>query len=117
MNKKELENMLVFFFPAFEESWKQEDIHKEDDGSFTAHGIMSSFTHFYRENYADFDTALLEKFCRTIETVVASDPNDQSDVANAICTCFLEMIAGDTEGKKLEPYLGRACKEFYSNWL
>ena len=117
MNKKELENMLISLFPAFEEYWEEEDIHKEADGSFTPHGIMSSFTHFYRENFATFDTSVLEEFCRTIETVVASDPDDKSDVANAICTCFLEMIAGDIEGKRIEPYLGKACKEFYSIWI
>ncbi len=117
MDKKELESMLISLFPAFEEHWKQEDIDKEDDGSFTAHGIMSSFTHFYRENYANLDTDVLKKFCCVIEEVVAADPNDKSEVANAICTGFLELIAGDAEGKRLDPFLGKACKEFYSHWL
>ena len=117
MNKEELETMLISLFPTFEESWKREDIHKEEDGSFTPHGIMSSFTYFYKENFAKFDTSTLEEFCRTIETVVASDPHDKSDVANAICTSFLEMVAGEAEGKRIEPYLGKASKEFYSHWI
>lgn len=117
MNKEELEGMLISFFPDFEESWKREDIDREEDGSFTAHGIMSSFTHFYRENFAKFDTKLLEEFCRAIETVVAADPDDKSDVANAICTCFLENIAGEGGGNRIEPYLGKACKLFYLHWI
>src|SRR5262245_40257505 len=117
MTEKELETTLISLFPSFSESWKQEDIHREEDGSFTAHGIMSAFTHFYQKNYMSFETKLLERFCCAIEEVVASDPNDRSNVANAICTCFLEMIAGDAEAKRLEPYLGKACKEFYSHWL
>lgn len=117
MNETELEAMLISLFPDFEKSWKHEDIQREDDGSFSAHGIMSAFTNFYRQNYTTLDTNLLKIFCRTIETVVASDPRDQSDVANAICTCFLENIAGDKEAKRLVPFLGKACKEFYSNWL
>lgn len=117
MNNEELESMLISHFPAFQAHWKREDIDREDDGSFTAHGIMSSFTHFYRGNYANLDSGLLKKFCCAIEEVVASDPNDKSEVANAICTSFLELIAGDVEGKRLEPYLGKACKEFYSHWL
>ena len=117
MNTTELEGALISLFPVFEESWKREDIHREEDGSFTAHGIMSAFTFFFKENYASFPPDLLEEFGRTIEAVVAADPDDKSDVANAICTCFLEMIAGDKEGRRLEPYLGKACKEFYSHWL
>jgi hypothetical protein len=117
MNKNELENMLVLLFPSFKESWKREDIHKDEDGSYTAHGLMSSFTYFYRANFSKFDTNVLAEFCRMIETVVASDPDDKSDVANAICTCFLEMIAGEPEGKRIEPFLGKACKEFYSHWI
>lgn len=117
MNKQELESLLVSLFPAFEAGWKREDIHREEDGSFTAHGLMSAFTYFYRANIAEYDTSVLKEFCRAIETVVASDPEDKSDVANAICTCFLEMIAGEMEGRRIEPHLGKACKAFYSHWI
>ncbi len=117
MNKSELESLLISIFPGFQQYWDKEDINREEDGTFTPHGIMSSFFFYYKENYKNFSADMLRKFGNEIEKIVASDPNDTSDVANAICTSFLEMIAGEEEGKVIEPYLGKACKEFYSQWL
>lgn len=117
MNKSALESLLISIFPGFQQYWDKEDIHREEDGTFTPHGIMSSFFFYYKENYKNFSADVLREFSNEIEKIVASDPNDTSDVANAICTSFLEMIAGEEEGKVIEPYLGKACKEFYSHWL
>ena len=43
---------------------------------------------------------------------MAADPHDESNVANAICTSFLELIDEKREGKLLEPHLGEECKRF-----
>jgi hypothetical protein len=116
MEPTELEDFLISIFPGFKKYWEDEDIHKHEDKSIFTHGIMTSFAHYYHDNYEKFDNKSLESFCKKIEIIVASDPNDISDVANAICTCFLEAIAYNKGGSILEPYLGKECKRYYDIW-
>lgn len=117
MNKEGLKLNIINMFPEFEIHWEHEDLRKEDNGDYTAHGLMGSFTDFYRDHYLEFEPNQLKGFCDFIEDIVQSDSNDKSDVANAICTCFLENIAGDEEAQKIDPLLGKICKEYYLKWV
>ena len=112
MNKAEFKDILVSLFPSFEAHWKDEDINREEDGSYTAHGLLSAFFFFYRENYTCFQESTVEHFANKLEEIVAADPNDESDVANAICTSFLEMLDQKREGKMIEKFLGSECTGF-----
>jgi hypothetical protein len=38
MTKSGFEKLLTSLFPTFGKYWSREDIHRESDGSFTAHG-------------------------------------------------------------------------------
>jgi hypothetical protein len=117
MDKNSLTSLLLSLFPGFAQYWDTEDIHRENDRSFTSHGLMSSFTHYFRSNWQHVSSESLTVFGDEIEKIVAADPNDESEVANAICTCFLENIAGAEAGTALEPYLGKECKVFYDHWI
>ena len=112
MDKAEFKDNLVSYFPAFEGYWGEEYINKEKDGSFNAHGLLSSFFFFYKENHMNFHGSTVRDFADTLEEIVAADPNDESDVANAICTSFLELINKKKEGMVLEQYLGTECSNF-----
>lgn len=117
MDNKSLSSMLLSLFPGFTPYWDAEDIYRADDRSFTAHGLMSSFTDYFRDNWQLVSTDSLKSLGEEIERIVAADPNDESDVANAICTCFLENIAGEEAGTAFEPYLGKECKAYYDHWI
>jgi len=104
-------------FPEFGKYWEEDDVNKEASGQFTVHGFMNSFSEHYRNNYENYEAKKLSQLGKTLEEIVNSDPNDQSDVANAVCTCFLELIAGEKEGKRFEPYLGKRSREYYAGWL
>jgi hypothetical protein len=112
MDKAEFKNILVSSFPAFEEWWDDEDINREQNGSYTAHGLLSSFFFFYKERYMNYVESDIREFADKIETIVAEDSNDESDVANAICTSYLELLNKNKEGKVLEKYLGSECRKF-----
>ena len=103
---------LISLFPAFENYWSEEDIHRETDGSYTAHGLLSSFFHFYQDEYDKVRDESVKMFALRIEAIVAADPHDKSSVANAICTSFLELIDENREGRLLESHLGEECKRF-----
>ena len=112
MDRSEFKEILVSFFPSFEGYWDKEDINREEDGSFTAHGLLSAFFFFYKENYTGFQESTLRIFASKLEDIVAADPNNESDVANAICTSFLELLDQRQEGKILEKYLGSECASY-----
>ena len=117
---------LISLFPAFENYWSEEDIHRETDGSYTVHGLLSSFFHFYQDEYGLLSSFFhfyqdeyhkvrnetVKTFAFRIEAIVAADPHDKCNVANAICTSFLELIDEDREGRLLEAHLGEECKRF-----
>jgi hypothetical protein len=112
MDKQEFRNRLIGLFPEFCHYWEAEDVHREDDGSLSAHGLMSSFFLFYQDKYSSFNPVIVSELAGIFEEIVESDPNDQSDVANAICTSFLELVDENREGKVLEKHLGRECEAF-----
>ncbi len=103
---------LIALFPGFEDYWSEEDIHKETDGSYTAHGLLSSFFHFYQDEHDKVPEEKVKMFATRIEAIVAADPHDESNVANAICTGFLELIDENREGQRLELHLGKEYKGF-----
>ncbi|WP_226662456.1 hypothetical protein [Microbulbifer aggregans] len=107
MNTEDYLSKLVAIFPGFEESWKNEDIYREDDGSFTEHSLMACLTDFYRNHFKLYTKSQCIAFSQLMEGIVAPDPDDSDLLANAICTCFLENIAGDKEGEFLRPFLGK----------
>lgn len=112
MEKHDLYKKLAALFPEFEKHWDIEDINREADGIYTAHGLMSSFFFFYLENYSNLDESAIRNTANLFENIVESDPSDESDVSNAICTSFLEMLDKNKEGKVIEKYLGKECKAF-----
>ena len=112
MDKAQFRDVLIQLFPAFGSHWDEEDINREEDGSFTAHGLLSSFFFFYKERYANFEEKTVIEFATKLEKIVSADPHDASDVANAICTSFLELIDENREGKTLEKHLGKECLKF-----
>lgn len=51
MNELELDKLFISTIPEFRLYWDKEDIFREDDGSFTPHGVMGSFYYFFQENH------------------------------------------------------------------
>lgn len=116
MNKIEFESALIGIFPDFKKYWEDEDIFREEDLSFSAHGLMRTFLHFFRIENKNFNEKSLRKISRLIETELLSDPNGMQDMANAIYAEFLELIDNE-ESRKLDQYLTKSCEEHYKSWV
>lgn len=109
-----LEQLLIELTPKFAEYWSSEDIYREDNGTFTPHDLMASFLMFYQTYYEQISTLEVSTLCIEFEKIVANDSGDNDSNANAICTNFLELLVDTEPGLKIEPYLGKTCKEFWS---
>ncbi len=111
-----LKTLIINFIPGFEKHWDQDDIYREEDGSYTEHGIMSSFLEYYQHNYNTLNILELSTLCIEFEKIIAAHPNDDDPAANAICTMFLELLVDTEPGNKLELYLGKTSKEYWNQW-
>ena len=105
---------LAATFPAFEAHWRdEENLFREEDGSFTSHGVFCDFADFYRERHASFSGEQLA----ALGGLIARHRNDpESDIGNAAAVCFLENIAGDPCERVLAPHLDEAGRELLRAW-
>lgn len=114
MNNEQLLKFFVSLCPEFEKYWDSEgDIYREGD-DYTIYGVCSVFSWYYRDNYSEFSHRNLNTLFQKIEEVV-SDENEL-DAANALCTCFLENIAGEEVGRFSREFMGSKSKEFFDYW-
>ena len=95
----------------FQAYWDGENLYRDDDGSFTACGVFSQFTGYFRDRFSDFTSeelsalADLVRQCEKVEIFTDS-----------AYTCFLENIVGDPPDAVLAPYLSERALEFMSHW-
>ncbi len=83
----ELRARLLALFPAFAQVLP-DLLFADDDGVFTAHGLWSEFSHFYREQVLDFTSPEVIALFDLIEAFVASDPHDRDPLVNAVAPAF-----------------------------
>jgi hypothetical protein len=95
----------------FRAHWEGENLFRDDDGSFTACGVFSQFTDFFREKHQ----LMRERELGAIAALISRCERDQF-LADVAYTCFLENIAGDPADATLAPYLSPTAREFMSHW-
>ncbi len=107
MNAGELLIFLATEFPDFQHRWQRNDnLFLGEEGAFTAHGVCAEFSHYFVERDCGNDREATANLFRLIETVLREDPHDESSVANALATCFLENIAGTQAGTRSLEFMG-----------
>ncbi len=102
----EVRSQLIELMPAFEERWaSSENLFISDDGAYTTHGVFAELTHFFRDYGEAYGDEALRGFGAFIERCVSGD---NSEISNAVVTCFLENLAGESSSERLAPFLGPA---------
>lgn len=111
MTAKDILEELVRIRPDFRSFWDGENYFRDDDGSFTACGVFSQFTDFFREQHQKMKKEELEAVAALVGRCESDD-----FLSESAYTCFLENIAGDPPDETLAPYLSPAAIEFMSHW-
>lgn len=107
---------LIEMFPAFKAEWESDETYcKEDDGSYSYHGLFAEFGHYFQDHFAEMSEGKIHEFCGYIETFVRDDEVHEI-VDNAICTCFLENVYGKPFDTELPKYLFPNSRKFYVRW-
>lgn len=117
MQPGQLRDFLIELFPAFRARWDDEDNNVNRNGDdFTAHGVCTEFSAFFMEHASAADAGRRRRLFEKIEQLIAGDPGDRDPAANALCTCFLESIAGTPAGEDCIAFMGPATRKFFSHW-
>ena len=115
MTPQALLDQLVVMFPDFRAYWDDPgNCSRDDDGSFTLHGVFAEFTGFFRDRHAALPAdqiAALEAF---VSECMA--PADDGPLDNAAATCFVENIAGEPCDRELSRHLTGEAKRYRQAW-
>jgi hypothetical protein len=113
-NKKTffLLSFLIKYFVGF--AWDLRNSLFKDDSTkeISIHGVFSEFSTYFKTNFQSFSEDNLSILFDQIETSLEYE----DDIYNAICTCFLENIAGEGYTSKLKNYLGKKSLDYYQRW-
>jgi hypothetical protein len=109
-----LDTIIPGFRAAFE---SPKNLSRDDDGSFSLHGLCSELTSYVKDNLAALSKDSRQKLFNLVESWVKTDAHSPVGVSNAACTCFLENLAGEGPLSNLiYPYLGPESKKYFDQW-
>jgi hypothetical protein len=112
MSPQELVDRLAATFPEFRQYWDNPgNCFRNDDGSFTLHGVFSEFTSYFRERHKSFRPDQVAALGAFVSDCMA--PDDDSDLDNAAATCFVENIAGEECDRELARHLARPARKYF----
>lgn len=114
MTPAEVHRQLVALFPNFASYWNSPENHfREEDGTFTTHGVFAEFSHFVRERLPELPSEALGKLGQFLEQCLASP--EPSNLRNAAETCFLENLAGEDFTPTLAAHFGERARKLLSD--
>lgn len=118
MPPEDLFNAICEISPDFKNYWEKVDNYfRNNDGLGTIHGIFAEYSGFIKANFENIEERNLITLFNFLEKCVNSDPNSESGISNAACTCFLENLAGEGElSKSILKYLGTKSKEYFDKY-
>lgn len=117
MRKQELLARFIHFAPEFEAYWNHDrNCFRNDDGSYTYHGVCAEFSSFFREHYTQMSQDTLDELFDFIERNLVSSSKDENELDNALCTCFLENISSEPCGEAAKPFMRPKARKFFDYW-
>jgi hypothetical protein len=115
MTSRALLDRLVALFPDFGAYWDDPgNCFRDDDGSFTLHGVFAEFTGFFRERHAVLPADRIAALGTFVSECMA--PANDGPVDNAAATCFVENIAGEPCDRELSQHLTGEARRYWLAW-
>jgi hypothetical protein len=102
---------------GFAGRWVSKDnLQIDDKGYYTLHGLFLEFSFYFKEQINNISDQQLKDLFTNIESWIIDDKNSDKDLANAVCTCFLEGIAAEGITQRIKPFMGTKTLEYYSHY-
>jgi hypothetical protein len=104
--------------PDFRPWWDDErDLWIREDGEFTTHGLFAAFSHFIADRLSHGPAPELAAVFEYVESKLG---DADSEVDNAVCTCFLENLLNRVPEiiapAALISLLGSKSRRFCQEW-
>jgi hypothetical protein len=105
---------IIAIFPAFEAHWRSpNNLALNEDGSFTYCGAWMEFGHFFRERYEQLQVHRIAELGAFVSECAESS---NEELNTAVCTCFLENMAGERFCRAFQLHLTGAARRFHEAW-
>jgi hypothetical protein len=99
--------------PGFADYLRGADsLYAASDGTFSVHGVFSEFSVYLRDRYSTLPLHSARRL--GVFLTRCFDDAFGDTVSNAVATCCLENLAGDTLHAALAKNLGDAARRFYN---
>lgn len=113
MDSRSLFSLFIRCCPGFEAHWRSSrNLANGQEGD--PHALCLEFCSFYIDYAATRAPEGARELFATVEGVIASDPNDKDDVANALCKCFLEPLIGFPAAERSREFFGPTTLEYFT---
>ena len=117
---QKVQERLSELVPGFGVAWK-DSLFIAQDCSFTVHGVFAEFSSYLRDHFAELCEERRKQLFHYVEECVTAgdraDMQSMSDLSNAVCTCFLETIAGEGKiSEMVSAYLGSESRRYFDQW-
>jgi len=100
--------------PGFAAYWRDADsLYVSSDGSFSVHSVYAEFSVFLRDHYSALSPHAKQNLGDFLTRCFDGAFGDV--VSNAVATCCLENLAGDSRHASLAACLGDAARRFYNS--
>ena len=114
MTAQSILERLVVSCPDFGAYWNDPgNCFREDDGSFTIHGVFADFSGYFREQYEQLPRGQEAALGALVSEWAAST---DEDLANATATCFLENVSGERCSRDLRQRLHGEALRYFLRW-
>jgi hypothetical protein len=114
MTPQSLLDRLVALFPDFRGYWDDPGNNfRDDDGTFTLHGVFANFTWFFKERHNLLPIERVTALGIFVSNCMASD---DIDLDNAAATCFVENVAGEECDRELARHLSGEARKYWLAW-
>jgi hypothetical protein len=105
---------LVALFPDFRAYWGDPgNYFRDDDGTFTLHGVFAEFTGFFRERHNSLPAEQVAALGAFVSECMSSA---DADLDNAAATCFVENVAGEDCDRELARHLSGEARRYWQAW-
>ena len=109
---------VISLCPEFAPFWDDKcDLYVDDDGSFSIHAVFTLFSRYIADRLMRSADPELHQVFEYVESKLT---DDDSEVHNAACTCFLENLMNRVPDKipagHLIPFLGPKSRRFCRAW-
>ena len=106
---------LTRLFPAFAaQCCDPGSLFISEYGTFTYCGLFCELTNYVRDHFKTMPAPQRVELFNVTEGCITNHVEDELDTA--VCTCFLENLAGEELSSELRRYMGPKALAFFNQW-